>query len=234
MSNEKDQMNALNECGRKEDLVTYLYGEAKASDRLSFERHLDGCASCRNELTAFGRVRDDLSAWQVAAPPRAEIVLRRSRIEALRELIGMFPAWVRGAAIVGAAAAMLLVALSIAHTRISFKDGDVAFGVGRAENTATAVPAVTSGEVEKMVQNAVAKERERIEGQYNAQFASFKSQLVAEHQVKLKAVDAEHREQLKAIQAGVKQEMRKLNRQNPSLRSFFAMDDSTDPWADVR
>ena len=234
MGREKNKLNPGNDCGRKEDLVTYLYGEAEDADRISFERHLDDCAACRDELTAFGRVRDDLSEWQVGLAPRSEIVLRRSRLDVLRELMGMFPAWVRGAAIAGLAAAMLLLTLSFAQTKISLKNGDFAIDFGRSEGDTRGAQALGSQDVEKMVQNAVAREREKIEGQNTAQLASFKKQLDADHQAKLHAANIEHQAQLKAFQAGLKQEMRKFNRQNTSIRSFFAMDDSNDPWGDVR
>src|SRR5215475_12020972 len=152
-----------NSCGRKEDLVTYLYGEAPATERASFESHLDYCDACRNELTAFGRVRRDLGAWQLGQIARPEIVLRRSRLDLLRELVGMFPVWVRGAAFIGAAATMLLVSLSIAGTRISLKDGDFTINFGGTGNSATSAQAVSSKEIKRMVQNAVAGERAEME-----------------------------------------------------------------------
>jgi len=237
MNSEKNRLNSLNGCGRKEDLVTYLYGEASEVERASFERHLVDCAACRDEMTAFERVRDDLGAWQLGLTPRAEIVLRRSRLDVLRELIGLFrvwPVWVRGAALAGTAAAMLLVALSIAGTNITMKNGDFAIDFGWTKNSATGVPAVSSEEVERMVQNAVAKERERMEQRYSAQLANFKDQLNVDHQAKLQAANAENQARLKAVQAGFKQEMRKFNRQGASIRSFFAREDSSDPWGDGR
>jgi len=234
MANEKNRLNSLNGCERKEDLVAYLYDEASSAERASFERHLDDCDACRNELTAFGRVRGDLGAWQLGLTPRAEIVLRRSRLDVLRELMGMFPVWVRGVALAGAAAAMLLVALSIAGTNISVKNGDFAVNFGSIKNSATGVPAVSSEEVELMVQNAVARGREKMEQQYISQLASFKDQINADHEAKLQAANAEHQARLKAAQADLKQEMRRFNRQNTSIRSFFAMDDSSDPWGDGR
>ncbi len=234
MHSEKKQLKSQKDCGRKEDLVTYLYGEADRSERESFKRHLDDCGECRNELTDFGRVRDDLGAWQLGSAPRAEIILRRSRLDLLRELIGMFPVWVRGAALAGAAAAMLLVTLSIAGTRISMKDGDLAIGFGRTANESPVATAVSSKEVERMVQNAVAVEREKMEERYTSQMANLKDQLNADHQAKLVAARAENQARLKVLQAGVQRELRKLNRQNTSIRSFFARDDSNDPWGDGR
>lgn len=223
MMNNKDRFNAPEDCGCKEDLVAYLYDEANSTERASFERHLDDCGSCRNELTAFGRVRDELSAWQVGFAPRAEVVLQRSKLDLLRELIGMFPTWVRGAALIGTALAMLLVALSIAGASVRVKDGDFAVSFGKAADVETAAAAVSSQEIEKLIQNAVAKEREKMLQEYDARLASFRDKL-----------DAEHQAQLDAVKAGLRREMQKSNRQNSSIRSFFAMDSDNDPWGDVR
>src|SRR5262245_1119643 len=234
MKSEKNKLNSLNDCRRKEDLVSYIYGEADASERDSFERHLDDCDACRNELTSLRRVRDDLAAWQLGLAPRAEVILRRTRLDLLRELIGMFPVWVRGAALAGAAAAMLLVTLSIAGTRISLKAGDFTINFGGTGNPATGAPAVSSKEIERMVQNAVAGERAEMEQQYSAQLASFKDQLNADHQAESRAARAENQARLKSLQAGLQQEIRRINRHNTSIRSFFARDDSNDPWGDGR
>ena len=236
MNSEKNGFDTLSDCGRKEDLVSYLYGEAHATERDSFESHLDYCDGCRNELTAFGRVRRDLGAWQLGHVVRPEIVLRRSRLDLLREWIGMFPVWARGAAFIGAAAAVLLVSLSIAGTRISLKDGDFAISFGRTANVPPLAQAVSSEEVGRMVQNAVAEEREKMEQRYKAQLASFKDQLEADHQAELQAARTERQAQIKAVQAALQQEMRRFSRQNTSagIRAFFARDDSNDPWGDGR
>ena len=234
MNSEKNRLNSLNDCGRKEDLLTYLYSEANPSERASFERHLDDCDACRNELTSFGRVRNDLGAWQLGLAPRAEVVLRRSRLDLLRELIGMFPFWVRGAALAGMVAAMLLVAMSIAGTRISLKGGDFAINFGRTGNEAPVAPAVSSQEIERMVQTAVAGEREKMEQRHSAQLSSFKEQLNADHQAKLRAAKAESHARIKVVEAALQQEMRRVYRQNTSIRSFFARDDSNDTWGDGR
>jgi hypothetical protein len=223
-----------NDCGHKEDLVTYLYGEASATGRASFERHLDNCDACRNELTAFGRVRLDLGAWQLGPLVRPEIALRRSRLDLLRELIAMFPPWVRGAAFVGAGALVLMFSLSIAGTRISLKGGDFTVRFGRAGNEAPAAPAVPSEEIGRMVQNVLAEERGKMEELYSARLANFKGQLDADHQAKLQAARSEHQARLKAARAAFQQEMRRFNRKNTSIRAFFARDDSSDPWGDGR
>jgi hypothetical protein len=234
MMNDKDRFNPTNNCGRKDDLMVYLYGEANSTDRASFERHLEDCDSCRNELTAFGRVRDELGAWQVGLAPRTEIVLQRSRLDVLRELVGMFPIWVRSVALTGMAAAILLIGLSIVGASISVKGGDVAISFGGKQNVETGNRAVSSEEIEKIVQNAVARERSRIEQEYSAQLANLKDQLNAEHQAKLQAANAEYQAQLNAVKAGLKREIQRTNRQNSSIRSFFALGEDGDPWGDVR
>ncbi len=231
---DKNRFNAPNDCGRKDDLMAYLYDEASSTERTSFERHLDDCNSCRNELTAFGRVRDELGAWQVGFAPRTEIVSRRTRLDVLRELIGMFPMWVRGAALAGAAAAMLLLALSIAGARASVKDGDFAISLGGGANVETATQPASSEAVEKLVQSAVAREREEMRKEYNAQLASFKDQISAEQQERLQAMSAEHEAQIQALKAGLKAEIRRSGRQSSSIRSFFAIGDESDPWGDSR
>lgn len=234
MMNEKNKYNAPNHCGRKEDLVAYLYDEADANERASFERHLDDCDSCRKELTAFGRVRDELSAWQVGFAPRAEVVLQRSNLDLLRELIGMFPMWVRGAALAGAAVAMLLLALSIAGASVSVKNGAFAISFGGAAKAETGGAGASSQELEKLIQSAVAKERDQMRQEYETQLASFKDQLNADHQAKLQAASAEHQAQLNAVKAGLRAEIRRSSRQNSSIRSFFALDDNDDSWGDIR
>jgi hypothetical protein len=234
MNSEKNGFDSLNGCGRKEDLVTYLYAEANATDRASFESHLDYCAECRDELTAFGRVRRDLGAWQLGSLASPGIVAPRGRLDLLRELIGAFPVWVRGAAIIGAAAAMLLASLSIAGTKVSLKDGEFAVSFGRTVYPAPTAPAVSSEEIGRMVQKAVAEEREKMEERYGAQLASFKDQLNAESQARLRSVKTENQARLKIMEAALKQEVRGFNRQNTSIRSFFARDDSSDPWGDSR
>jgi hypothetical protein len=235
MDSERNKFDSRNDCGREEDLVTYLYGEANATERASFERHLDDCDECRNGLTAFGRVRRDLGAWQLEQIARPELAPRRSGLDLLREMIGMFPVWVRGAASIGAAAAMLLVSLSIAGTRISLKDGDLTVSFGRTGNPAPVAPAVSPEEINLMVQNAVTEERRKMEELYGARLASFKERLDSEYQTKMLAARAEQQAQIKAAQAVLQQEMRRFNRQKTSgIRAFFAMDDSSDPLGDGR
>lgn len=206
-------------CDRKEDLVTYLYGEATAIERNSFERHLNECGDCGTELKAFGRVRDDLGAWQVGFAPRTEFVPPKTKVEVLRELIGMFPVWARGLAMAGAAAAVVLMALSVYGGR----------------NGSPMSGGLSEQQVQAMVSKAVADERANLQQQYQAELAGFKTQLTAEHQAQIQMATAEHQNKLEAIKASLKAEIKKSNQQNGSLRSFFAVeDDRSYPWGDSR
>lgn len=227
------------ECDHKEELVTYLYDEATAAERASFERHLNECEPCNAELNAFGRVRDELSTWQVGFAPRSEFVPPQTKMGALLGLLNLFPVWARSLALAGAALAVLLIALSVVGTRISVNHGEFSVSFGKAASAVTGGNVAAAGpsreQVESLVKNAIAAEREKIQQDYQTQFASFKQQLDNEHKARLQAVSAEHRAQLEATKASLKQEIRKSNLQRSSIRSFFALDDDRqDPWSDVR
>src|SRR5262249_51421166 len=118
----------------------------------------------------------------------------------------------------------------------SLKDGDFAVSFGRTGNGAASAQASSSEEINRIVQNAVAEEREKMEKLYSARLASFKDQLDADHQAELQAARAEQQAQLRGVQAAVQKEMRRFNRQNTSagIRAFFARDDFSDPWGDTR
>ena len=52
-----------------EQLVSYVYEELSASERVEFERHLSACAGCRQELAELRGTRHLLASW---APPQPE------------------------------------------------------------------------------------------------------------------------------------------------------------------
>ncbi len=61
-------------------LDDYLDGELPQAQRTAFERHLDGCAACRRQLSREQALRADLKAMPVPAPSAdfAERVLRQA------------------------------------------------------------------------------------------------------------------------------------------------------------
>lgn len=238
MKNLNEQTQALANCERKDDLVSFLYDELSAPEQAQFERHMNDCDSCRDEWRAFGRVRDELRTWQVGFAPRTEVVLPRRKTDVLRELTGLFPVWVRGAALAGAAAALVLMALAATDARINFKSGELAFGQKPAVNpSVTTTRAISNTEIEMMVQNAVAKERARLQADYQAQAASLKQELTADYQARLAAAAVAQEARFKATQAALQAAIRKANQQNrqgSSIRSFFAANDNPDPLGDTR
>jgi hypothetical protein len=52
-------------CGEREQLLAFVYDESDGQERRALERHLDECASCRDEVNALRQVRQDLLAWEV-------------------------------------------------------------------------------------------------------------------------------------------------------------------------
>src|SRR5688500_13432229 len=110
-------MRNINErpaCHRAEDLVTYLYGEASATEVRDFATHMQQCDACCTEFTVFNQVHDSIVSWRndalgvstaaIASPARVPIAnsferpeRRLSALAALREFFKVSPVWLRGA-----------------------------------------------------------------------------------------------------------------------------------------
>ena len=131
-------------CGRSEELVAYLYGESTPVRAELFRRHLDACAACREELAAFGGVREGLGVWRAQVlgslpaldiheaftnvTPRAE--RKRSAAAALREFFSLSPLWLRAAVPAAVLAFCALGALTLAQTEVRWDAGGLAFRAG--------------------------------------------------------------------------------------------------------
>ena len=89
-----------------EQLVSYVYEELSASERVEFERHLSDCAECRQELAELRGTRHLLASW---APPQPEfnfhIVRGAAPPAAPSRRFAFVPQWA-----LSAAAALLLAA----------------------------------------------------------------------------------------------------------------------------
>jgi hypothetical protein len=125
----------INSCGRAEDLVTYLYGEATTDEARDFESHARRCDACRAELAAFGGVREAIGDWRQqalgplthpAVEPNAasasfnaaetsKPVRAPSALAALREFFTLSTTWMRAATVAVALAFCALVVIAIAH-----------------------------------------------------------------------------------------------------------------------
>jgi anti-sigma factor RsiW len=184
----------MNDCGKKELLVAYLYNEVNATERKEFERHLSGCATCRDELPAFQGVREDLGAWQMSFVPPIEVVTPRTALDALRDFFRLVPGWFKVTSGLAATAAAALLLFALTGTRISFGQGgfDAQFGVkATAPIAATETPkpsvvnSLSRAEAEQMIQVAVAQAQAQAQQQTQLQLASLEAQLTATHQTQL-------------------------------------------------
>ena len=127
MNKHSDNMiKAVDDCLTAEDLVTYVYDELAAAERLRFQHHIDHCLSCQGEIDSFGDVRLAIADWKQEAlgavgatanesiGPVLETTVSATRkpsaIAALRGFFALSPAWMRVAT---AAVAMIFCALAV-------------------------------------------------------------------------------------------------------------------------
>lgn len=145
------------ECGRGEELVAYLYGEAGPEAERMFGAHLRSCASCREEASAFRVVREGLGRWREevlsAAPPfevapallatpaeasapalrsDAAPARRRSALGALREFFSLTPLWLKAGGAFAAVAVCALAALALARVEVRWDERGFAIDAGGA------------------------------------------------------------------------------------------------------
>ena len=73
---------------KKEDLLTFFYGECEEGEQERIKEHVAACATCRRELDAFASTQALLRAWPDEAPSlgltfvEAEVPRRRFRLMA--------------------------------------------------------------------------------------------------------------------------------------------------------
>ena len=172
------------DCERSEELVAYLYGEATKEEAGLFRRHLEACAVCREELTAFGGVRAELGAWRAEAlgtvpslnieealAPAARVLPpapgKRSARAALREFFSLSPLWLRAGAFAATLAVCALLALTLARAEVRWGSDGLAFRAGAAERVIkerVEVPVqsgYTDEQVDAIVARKVAEAKER-------------------------------------------------------------------------
>jgi predicted anti-sigma-YlaC factor YlaD len=165
-------------CGRGEELVAYLYGEADAAESNSFRQHLNSCAACREELAAFGGVRDAVREWRAevfnatpaldirealtsTAEARREPERKRSAVAALREFFSLSPLWLQFGAVAAALVVCALAAFTFARTEVRWDSNGLAFRTGvptRVVKEQVQVPVqtgYTQEQVDAMVKDGV-------------------------------------------------------------------------------
>lgn len=114
-------MQTAFDCGDKDKLLAYLYGEAPPEECAAVEAHLAACPACAAELEALREVRTSLASW---APPDVALGFRLVRGAGLaREgpwwRRGRSPAWAAAAA----AVVLVATAAAIAVLRIEVRVG---------------------------------------------------------------------------------------------------------------
>lgn len=118
-------------CGRAEDLVAYLYGEASEIEAKGFERHMAECAACRQELNAFGYTRTAMdSAREEAARTFSPVALdflrheqikqseTRSALAALHEFFRLAPLWMQAGVAAASLVLCTLVTLAVFNSEV--------------------------------------------------------------------------------------------------------------------
>jgi hypothetical protein len=189
--NEKSNATALNNgasargCERaQEELVAYLYGEATPEEAKAFRTHLNACAVCREELAAFGAVREAVGVWRAEAlstvpsldmgeelspaasarpAPEQTPERRRSAVAALREFFSLSPLWLRAGALASVLVVCALAALTFARTEVRWDSNGFAFRTGVQEHVVQ-VPVqapAKAGYTEEQLNAAVKEGEER-------------------------------------------------------------------------
>jgi hypothetical protein len=165
-------------CERAEELVTYLYGEAAPEEAKAFRQHLNACAVCREELAAFGAVREAVGEWRAEALstiPSLDIVeglspaavssrpapeRKRSAVAALREFFSLSPLWLQAGAAAALLAVCALAAMTFARAEVRWDSNGLALRTGVAEHvTERQVPAAAQAGYTQEQVNAMVKEK---------------------------------------------------------------------------
>jgi negative regulator of sigma E activity len=168
------EMRTMNErpvCHRSEDLVTYLYNEASATEAQEFSSHVETCEACRAEFAVFSQVHESILLWRNEAlgsafspAPQAAPVLTEATtasrqfvqperklpaLAALREFFSVSPLWLRGAT---AFAALLLCVLAVFVVSSSWrKPGPLANNPAEPTYTETQLKNEVAKQVDKQV-----------------------------------------------------------------------------------
>jgi anti-sigma factor RsiW len=125
-------------CHEREQLIGYVYDECDAGARQRVDRHLEACATCREEISGLRATRQDLLAWEV---PEHESVWRPFAPAPLTTWWREVPAW----SLAAAAGVMFCIGAAgsvAAHAWVSHEPVQVA---AQAPPTAAPVRVVDTG-----------------------------------------------------------------------------------------
>lgn len=177
-------------CDRTEEIVTYLYGEAAPAEAKVFRQHLTSCSVCRDEMAAFGGVREMVGEWRAdalgaipslgidesfaaAVAVRPAHMRERSAIAALREFFSLSPLWLRAGAVAATIIFCALAALTLVRAEVRWDANGFAFNTGVKERVVekerlAQVP-VEAGLTQEQVNAQIAAARAKWEKEVNKQ-----------------------------------------------------------------
>lgn len=186
-----DNNEGASGCGRKEELVAYLYGEAKPEEAKRFRQHLTNCLACRDEHAAFGGVREAVGEWRTEvldsipsldierafAPSvdvRPLVARKRSAAAALREFFSLSPLWLRAGALAAALVFCALAFLTISRAEVRWDSNGIAFRTVRQKVVKEPVPVIAQtgyapeqvkAMIDEQVNSKLAEERAKWEAE---------------------------------------------------------------------
>jgi hypothetical protein len=160
-------------CERASDLLAYLYGEADPAEAQTFRTHLNDCVVCRDELAAFGDVREAFGEWRketLSIPFALDLheafapmsrtpspsARKRSASAALREFFSLSPLWLKAGAFAATLMVCALAALTLARAEVRWDANGLAFRPGATVEKRVEVPVAngfTPEQVEEIVKH---------------------------------------------------------------------------------
>lgn len=233
-----------NNCQKKEDLVTYLYGELTLAEEKNFKQHLETCSECKKEASELGMLRENLQTWQLGETPRVVLDLPverpRSLREILRELGAALPAWFKyGTGFATACAASLLL-LAVFNTQIRYDQNGFSFNVALFGNTPNSnTTTIVKPEInDDVTRQMVAKVLSDKEAQINQALEEKRSQIEKELRKQIDLLSGELSEKSNSELSKASLELKRQHRtelekalqQIQRQRSQDRLDDEEDPF----
>ena len=119
-------------------IVDYIYDEISEKDREKLEKHLEHCSSCLAEFNEFKKTSGVLQQWE---DEESDVNLtfetnKKRWFSDLWEKV-QIGSTVRG---MGLAFASVLILLSLANTKIQYKEGDFTFEMGFRKSQQAEIP----------------------------------------------------------------------------------------------
>lgn len=171
-------LNKMDDCQRKEELVTFLYGECSPAEERAFKEHIQTCISCQREVTEFGVMRESLQTWQVTDVPRVNIDLQAATPRSLRailsELSAALPAWFKFSTGLATACSAVLILLAVMNTQVSYDQNGFNVKLALFEKSAAAPDEVAT---RAMVDKIINERQAQLDQDLNEKRAQIKQDL---------------------------------------------------------